>query len=256
MRLGRPAFALACAVIATAATGCKSGESPSASPSPSSSPADPSTRDVTLSGTRVLEIFLHGATESSPLVVGLHGRGGTPENFAQALYDYPGPIELALPQAPLPVGGGSAWFGAPTQGDDDRLTKALDAADQRLWPVITAVAQGRKVILTGFSQGGFMTYVLAARHPDVVAYAFPISGACPRGLFPHDHAKTAPIYALHGIEDDVVPIDDDRATIAAFKDDGAVAELHEFPGTRHQMPPPLRADLLAHIQTVAATLGH
>jgi phospholipase/carboxylesterase len=250
MRFGRLVSVLACAVVAT---GCKSGDS--SSPAPSSS-ASPTTREVRLSGTRILEIFLHGATESSPLVIGLHGRGGTPENFAQSLYDYPGAIEIALPQAPLPVGGGSAWFGAPTSGDDDRLTKALDAADQRLWPVITALAQGRKVIVTGFSQGGFLTYVLAARHPDVVAYAFPISGASPHGLYPRDHAKTAPVYALHGIEDDVVPIDDDRATIAAFREDGAVAELHEFPGTRHQMPPPLRADLLAHIQTAASALGH
>jgi phospholipase/carboxylesterase len=207
-----------------------------------------------VSGVRVLEIFTHGATESSPLVIALHGRGGSPENLARVFADYPGTLQIALPQAPIPIGSGSEWFDAPIEGADDRLTHALDAAEQQLWPVLGTIAGGRRMIVTGFSQGGFMTYVLASRHPDAIVSAFPVSGAAPRGLFPHDHAKSAPLYALHGTDDPVVPIQDDRATIAAFKTEGAIADLHEFPNTRHEMPPPLRADLLAHVRAAAESV--
>jgi phospholipase/carboxylesterase len=111
------------------------------------------------------------------------------------------------------------------------------------------------VIVTGFSQGAFMTFVLAARHPDAIAYAFPMSGGVPPALFPRDHAKTAPVFALHGTADETVAVTFDRATVDAFKADGAVVELREFPGAGHEMSPAMRRELIARVQAVAETLG-
>jgi predicted esterase len=218
--------------------------------------SDTTARQTTIAGTRVLEIFMHGATESSPLVIGLHGRGGSPDRFARVLADYPGPIELALPEGFLSVNHGSAWFDTAVDAPDGELARALDTAEVRLWPIIDTIAHGRRVIVTGFSQGAFMTFVLAARHPGAIAYAFPMSGGAPDALFPRNNVKTAPVFAFHGSADDTVPIAFDRATIEAFKADGAVAELREFPGTKHEMSEPIRAELMARISAVADTLAH
>jgi phospholipase/carboxylesterase len=109
------------------------------------------------------------------------------------------------------------------------------------------LAHGRKVIVTGFSQGAMLAYALAARHPDEIAYAFPISGGAPHRLFPHNPARTAPVYALHGTDDRVIPIYFARATVAAFRDSGGKAELREFAGTGHTITPAMHADLVAHI---------
>jgi hypothetical protein len=46
-----------------------------------------------------------------------------------------------------------------------------------------------------------------------------------------------------------------RSTVAAFKEQGATAELHEFAGVDHDMPPALREDLLSHIRAVVDRQG-
>ncbi|HXX67853.1 MAG TPA: dienelactone hydrolase family protein [Polyangiaceae bacterium] len=197
-------------------------------------------------------MFLHGATEASPLVVGLHGRGATPENFSRSFAAYPGTIELALVQGFFRVGPGFQWVDV-AGSDDEELGTALAASEARLWPIIEKIAHGRPIIVAGFSQGAFMTYALATKHPDAIAYAFPIGGGEPSMLRPRDHAPTAPIHALHGTDDRRVPIAYDRGTMDALQKNGSVADLREFPGTGHVISPDMREDLFAHLQDVAAS---
>jgi phospholipase/carboxylesterase len=206
-------------------------------------------RETTVQGLRFVEVFRHGATEASPLVVAIHGRGGSPEDIGGLLESVPDAIEVALPQAPIPYGGGWSWFDWPTPMNEERLAAGVSAAEGALWPAIVAVAHGRRVMVTGFSQGGVLAFVIAARHAADVAYAFPISGGAPRALWPPAGQATAPIYALHGTEDPVVPVLFARATVAAFRANGGVAELREFVGVRHEVTPQMRADVLAHMQS-------
>src|SRR6266496_2192553 len=67
----------------------------------------------TVDGVRFAEIFTHGADEAAPLVVGLHGRGGSPERMADLWDDYPGKAQIALAQGALGYRGGWAWFDWP-----------------------------------------------------------------------------------------------------------------------------------------------
>jgi phospholipase/carboxylesterase len=213
---------------------------------------DSKTIEETIDQVHVVKEFLRGGTEESPLVIGLHGRGGTPRNFARIFADYGGTIELVLVQGFYPVGDGFQWVGAGPSSSDEEFAKALSASEDRLWPVLEKLAHGRKMIVTGFSQGAFMTYVLATRHAGAIAYAFPISGLEPPLLFPHDHAATAPVHALHGTDDGRVSIDDDRATIDAFMKNGSVADLREFPSTAHIVSTAMQEDLREHIGRVVA----
>jgi phospholipase/carboxylesterase len=209
--------------------------------------------EETIEGARVLELFLHGASASSPLVVGLHGRGGSPENFARAFANYPGSIELALVQGFLPTGFGSQWIDVPPTGTDEDLARGIAAAEARLWPIIERVANGRPVIVVGFSQGAFMAWALAAKHPLAIAYAFPVSGGIPAALYPHDHQATAPVHALHGTDDARVSIAFDRVTRDAFVENGSVVDLREFAGQGHAISSEMQADLDARIQQVATS---
>jgi phospholipase/carboxylesterase len=208
----------------------------------------------TVSGLRVVEIFPHGADTSAPLVVALHGRGGRPEKLAWLWDDFPQPIQVALVQGPERFGWGWEWFDWPRGTSDDALAAAVGAAEDKLWPTIVALAHGRKVIVTGFSQGAMVAYALAARHPDEIAYAFPISGGAPHHLFPRNPARTAPVYALHGTDDDVIPVYFARATVAAFRDSGGKAELREFAATGHTITPAMHADLVTHIVSALAAI--
>jgi phospholipase/carboxylesterase len=208
----------------------------------------------TVGGVHFVELFERDANNTSPLLVGLHGRGDTAERFAGAWHNFPAKLEIALALAPLPYADGREWFAWPPAMTDDALADAVSAAEAKLWPAIAELAHGRKVLISGFSQGAVLAYVMAVRHPDAVAYAFPIAGRMPDKLLPRGNVRTAPVYALHGTADDTIGIDASREAIAAFKAVGATAELHEFSGVGHTIAPAMRDDLVSHVRAVIGTL--
>ena len=237
-------LALLLVLVALAVLGCKAGE-----------PARQDIREQTVAGVRFVELFAHGADQASPLLVGLHGRGGTPERFARVWADFPAKLEIALAQAPLPYARGGAWFDWPPAMTDDALADAVSAAEAQLWPAIAELAHGRKVLVSGFSQGAVLAYVMAVRHPDAVAYAFPIAGRLPDKLLPRGNVRAAPVYALHGTADEMIDIDASRDAIAAFQSVGAPAELREFAGIGHTIAPEMRDDLRARVRAVVIGNG-
>jgi phospholipase/carboxylesterase len=200
-------------------------------------------------GVEVREVFQHGADRSSPLVVALHGRGGNPDAFAARWDGIDETIELAIPRGFISFGWGYAWFDWPQGLTEEQLAGAVSAAADRLWPAIEEIAHGRRATIVGFSQGAVLAFALAARHPESVAYAFPIAGSLPRHLVPAD-CSAAHVYALHGAEDHLIPIFFGRSAVAAFKKCGGAAELHEFPGLGHTISPEMHDDVLAHLHAV------
>jgi len=244
------------------ATACKSDALPtSSSRGPTSSSATASavtrtpstafaTHEEVHAGIRFIVTFRGGADDQAPLVVGMHGRGGKPERFAGVFQNFDGRAEIAFAQAPSKWNDGWSWFPEWHGDDDPAFATAFDATEKQLWQGIKELSRGRRVIVTGFSQGGVLSYVLAARHPREIAYAFPIGGAAPPGFLPRDRQPAAPIYALHGANDQVIDIAAARSTIAVFKEQGVRAELHEFPGVGHDMPAEVRTVLMAHVSAV------
>jgi predicted esterase len=93
--------------------------------------------------------------------------------------------------------------------------------------------RGRAVV-TGFSQGGAMSFALAIQHPDIVAAALPLSG---RNYVSPAGESSAPIRAFHGGADRVVPVDAARASVKALRELGRDATLQVFEGVGHSVPP-------------------
>jgi phospholipase/carboxylesterase len=118
----------------------------------------------------------------------------------------------------------------------------VGAAEGRLWRAIAHLAAGRRVIVTGFSQGGILSYAMAARHPDEIIAAFPVAGACPGPLLPKNRSRAAPVVGFHGTADEIIQVKYARETVAAFQAEGASAELHEYDGVGHTVTKQMRAD--------------
>jgi len=209
-------------------------------------------REQSHRGVRFLHLAVGVVDPAAPLLVALHGRGRSPEGFEDLWRDVALPLEIALPQAFERSGFGWKWFAWEAGMTDDEFTAAVSAAEERLWPAVVEAAHGRKIIVAGHSQGAVMAYVMAVRHPDEILQAFPISGGAPHKLLPRGHARTAPVYALHGTEDRAIGVAWARATIAEIRAAGGVAELKEFAGAGHSITPEMRRDLFAHL-AVAAT---
>jgi phospholipase/carboxylesterase len=202
-------------------------------------------RQSTHEGVGFIELFPHGADETAPLVVAIHGRGDRPENWVETWTAFPARAQIALPRAFDPLGDGFSWFPFREGLSEDQWAAGVASAEARLWKAIAHLAGStkRRVVVTGFSQGGILSFAIAARHPDEVVGAFPVAGALPAPLRPKDHGRTAPTVAFHGTADRMIPFAWGRAAVDSFKDQGNVAELHEYAGVGHAMTAQMRSDL-------------
>lgn len=200
-------------------------------------------RTVTHAGVSFIELFPSGADESSPVVVAIHGRGDAPANWVDTWSRFPGRARIALPRAPIPFGEGYSWFALREGMTDAELGAAVGEAEASLWPAIQALAGGRRLLVTGFSQGGILSFALAARHGAAIAHAFPVAGSCPGPLLPKPNEPAAPLTAFHGSDDDVIAHRWGQAAVSAFVERGNEASLRTYPGVGHALPSAMRDDV-------------
>ncbi|HRG97155.1 MAG TPA: alpha/beta fold hydrolase [Polyangiaceae bacterium] len=123
-----------------------------------------------------------GAAEGAPLVFGVHGRGDTPESFSDVFHAYGTRALFYFPRAPTPYGEGFTWFDLGPGMDEATVGRNVATAAEALHARILEIARGRRYVVVGFSQGGFLAYALAARFPKELVCALPIAGALPTSL--------------------------------------------------------------------------
>jgi predicted peptidase len=154
----------------------------------------------------------HSNVRKQPLVVFLHGAGerghdnlrqlqNLPEQLALPTFRKRFPCFVLAPQCP----SGSYW----SQHMDELETLIERVADEH--PVDRS-----RIYLTGLSMGGFGSWELAARRPDLFAAVIPICG----GGDPEwaSQLSDVPIWAVHGDADEAVSVDYTRTMIAAIED--------------------------------------
>jgi predicted peptidase len=177
----------------------------------------------------------------APLVVALHYSWGGGTSSPPPYYgrDYmnllvvPGLADLeAIIVAPDCPGRG--WW-------DER-------SDTALLQLIAAVREEfdvdpERIVLTGFSMGGMGTWAFAFAHPELFSAAIPMAGRPSPDVVAG--WGSLPVFAIHGVEDEVVSIEPTREAIAALRGRGVNAELLEVPTFTHFQTPrfaePMRA---------------
>lgn len=198
-------------------------------------------------GVEFIELFPSDADESSPLVVAVHGMGDRPEHWIESWRSFPAKVQIALPRAFTRHGDGFSWFELRDGMSDDELGAEVSASEAKLWKGVASLAGARRILVTGFSQGGILSFAMASRHADRVAKAFPVSGSCPGPILPKNNARTAPLVAFHGTHDQVLAFKWGKAAVDAFRQQGNDAVLREYPGVGHTITSEMRADLWAEL---------
>jgi predicted peptidase len=157
-----------------------------------------------------LMLFLHGMSECGTNLSKLKNTG--PPKIVESNPRFP--FILVSPQSPAPWG----W-------DGNTLIALVDdvAGKYRVDP--------HRIYLTGLSMGGYVTWTLAAAHPEKFAAIVPISG----GGNTADAGKLTalPIWVFHGAKDDTVPVGQDRAMVAAIRAAGGNVKYTEYPEEGH-----------------------
>ena len=171
-----------------------------------------------------------------PLVIFLHGAGERGKDnkaqlkhgiasFASAERTKKFPCFLIAPQCPT----GASWaaFGKGFEdGKPGKLVLDLVEKSCKELPIDT-----KRVYLTGLSMGGFGTWSLLAKKPELFAAGIPVCG----GGDVKDAATLAkiPIWAFHGDKDNAVKVERSRTMIAAIEKAGGKAKYTEYPGVGH-----------------------
>lgn len=176
--------------------------------------------------------------QSLPLIFGIHGLGDRPEMFARLFVsEFPIAARLVFPRGPKPEGQGFSWFPIPVASaiDGEAVAEGVRVAGEGIADLVERLTRehspAAKPVVFGYSQGGMLSFYLAAHHPDLVAAVFPIAGFLPRSLL--GTTVPAATYAFHGAVDELVPVEAARATVRAFSDRGGVATLVEYPHVGH-----------------------
>ncbi|HUS84067.1 MAG TPA: hypothetical protein VMX56_02900 [Anaerolineales bacterium] len=120
---------------------------------------------------------------SCPLVVGLAGGGGNPEDLITLWDHFPDRSFIyAVPQAPYPMLDdgelGFDWFMWPT-GDDKLISKATELSEKYIVKVVqdlTSLHDINDVYLLGFSQGAILAYLSGIKHHHVFKGIICLSG--------------------------------------------------------------------------------
>jgi phospholipase/carboxylesterase len=265
--LGRRARALVVALLAAAAACDRPSAPPSAVTSAPSSTgrseaaAGASREPVAgeAAGVHYLEIAAGGgrADQRLPMVVVIHGLGDKPESYVSFLPKLRVAARVILPRGLEAYGGGWSWFAFRRDATPEELAGGIRSAADRLATALAEIAARRptsgRPIVTGFSQGGMLSFALAVHHPVAIAAAYPMSGMLPAPLRPSERVPNAPpVIAFHGDADQLVPIGPAEETVAALKEHGWSAELRVARGVAHTVPPETRASVKELIESAAS----
>lgn len=222
---------------------------------------------TTAAGLAYREVILGSADPEDPLpmIVAIHGLGDHPDNFQHLLDGFPEPVRVILPRGldAVPEGGFS-WFPLRARDPDvDALSVGIRQAADRIAEGVRALSTSRptlgKPVVTGFSQGGMLTFTLAVHHPDVVGHAVVVGGWLPPPLVPaappggSPKPTWPPIVALHGTADVAVPFAPTEAAVQALVERGIATELLAYDGAGHMITEPMRRDL--HDRLIDAVLA-
>lgn len=89
----------------------------------------------------------------------------------------------------------------------------------------------QKIYLTGLSMGGYGTWLLAAQYPKKFAAIAPVCGGGDPQWAPI--LKDIPIWAFHGAQDDIVPLEQSQIMVRAVKEQGGNIRFTVYPDVGH-----------------------
>jgi poly(3-hydroxybutyrate) depolymerase len=175
-----------------------------------------------------------------PLIVALHGLGGTEDAFFDGYNRQLPPLAEQhgyIVAAPLGyrVDGSYGW-GLGTPPADPGTRRTQDFSEQDVLQVLHRVKRlykidENRIYLLGHSMGAIGTWKIAPKYPDIWAAIAPFSGAGAANTL--ERIKAVPEIIVHGDADPTVNVQGSRAMVAELKQLGAEYKYIEVPGGVH-----------------------
>ena len=145
-----------------------------------------------------------------PLIISLHGFGGTGESFA-AYWEHSGQIErrtfmVSAPQGRKDSKGKTFWNATDACCDKDKSGQDDSAYLRALIEAIEAkyAIDPRQIHVSGYSNGGFMAHRMACDHADKVASVLSIAGSVFADPGACQPSEVVHVLQVHGMADPVI----------------------------------------------------
>ncbi|MEM7029282.1 MAG: hypothetical protein AAF629_06935 [Chloroflexota bacterium] len=155
----------------------------------------------------------------------IHGWGG--DETVMRFFDQmvPDTVAIIRPRAPIYLEDedGYGWF--DLRGVDEKeKSDAMVAAINRLVDFCKILPQqhpidAERILLIGFSQGGIMSNYVALTQPELIMGIAPLAAKIreiPETLTVVENLNNFPVFIAHGLNDDVIPIEEGRAARDLF----------------------------------------
>lgn len=196
-----------------------------------------------------------GEAAKPPLLVLLHGYGSNEQDlfgltpYLDARYLV---VSARAPYTLMP--GGYAWFEltftpSGMTSDVEQAENSRTRLVQFIGEAVAAYdADPTQVYLLGFSQGAIMSASVLLTEPETVAGAALMSGSVPKeplaGMAEAGRLRGKPVLILHGLYDDVLPIEHGHQSRDLFSTLPVDLEYHEYP-MGHEISADSLNDLIA-----------
>jgi poly(3-hydroxybutyrate) depolymerase len=175
-----------------------------------------------------------------PLIIALHGLGGTEDSFFDGYEKRLPPLAESrgyIVAAPLGyrVDGSYGW-GLGTPPADANTRRTQDFSEQDVMQVLARVRQlykidDARIYLMGHSMGAIGTWKIAPKYPDLWAAIAPFSGSGAAETL--ERIRHVPEIIVHGDADPTVNVGGSRAMVAKLKELGTEFKYIEVPGGLH-----------------------
>ena len=200
-----------------------------------------------------------------PLIIALHGLGGTEDAFFDNYEKKLPPLAEShgyIVASPLGyrVDGSYGW-GVGTPPADPNTKRTQDFSEQDVLQVLARVRQlykidDARIYLMGHSMGAIGTWKIAPKYPDIWAAIAPFSGSGATETL--ERIRNVPEIIVHGDADPTVNVGGSRAMVAKLKELGTEFKYIEVPGGLHSdvVAPNIAAAIDffdAHRKTVKST---
>jgi len=182
----------------------------------------------------------YNGSRAFPLIVALHGLGGTEDAFFSGYESKMPPLAEQHGYIVAGVLGyrvdGSYGWGVGNPPADPSTRRVQERSEQDVMKVLELVRQQYKIdenriYLMGHSMGGIGTWKIAPKYPDIWAAIAPIAGnGNPATL---ERIRRVPEIVVHGDDDRTVSVQGSRTMVAKLKELGTEVKYIEVPGGSH-----------------------
>lgn len=182
-----------------------------------------------------------GQLEKAPVLFMFHGYGSDENDLFSFAGELPEELFIISVKAPYPLQPyGNAWYAINFDADQNKFSnneQAIESRDKIANFIDEALENypidAKNISLLGFSQGTILSYAVALSHPEKIKNLIALSGYVNFDIiadnFKQNDFSKLSVYASHGSQDQVIPIDWARKAPELLSELNIEHKYSEFP---------------------------